>query len=244
MFRSMIKGAIRRTGYELRRIPEALPDEPEWIREIFRFVQPFTMTSAERIATLCHAIEYLDRNEIDGDVVECGVWRGGSMMAAALTIRRSRHWRTLHLYDTFEGMPEPGLDDVEYTGHSAKERLAEDSMIRAKAALDEVRRNLASTAYPPDRLKFIIGKVEDTIPSSSPERIALLRLDTDWYESTKHELINLWPRLARNGVAIIDDYGHWMGARKAVDEFIAAARSPLFLNRIDYSGRLIVKPSD
>jgi hypothetical protein len=247
MFRSVIKGAIRRTGYEVRRIsdaaPQFIPDEPKWIREVLDFVQPFTMTSPERIATLCHAVEYLDRNEINGDIVECGVWRGGSMMAAALTLGRSQHWRTLHLYGTFEGMSEPGLHDVEIsTGRSAKEAMRSEGSAWCKSPLDEVRANLASTSYPLDRLKFIIGKVEDTIPSSSPERIALLRLDTDWYESTKHELIHLWPRLVRNGIMIIDDYGHWTGAKKAVDELIAAAGSPLFLNRIDYTGRLIVKP--
>src|SRR5262249_2259742 len=137
------------------------------------------------------------------------------------------------------------LDVYMCSGRSAEEMLATTSPeghIWAKSPLDEVRRNLASTAYPLDRVKFVIGKVEDTIPSSTPKRIALLRLDTDWYESTKHELIHLWPRLVRNGIMIIDDYGDWTGARKAADEFIAAAGCPLFLNRIDHTGRLIVKP--
>src|SRR5262249_15121047 len=134
-------------------------------------------------------------------------------------------------------------DVLIHTGRSAKEVMRSVGTAWWKSPLDEVRRNMASTSYPLDRLKFVVGKVEDTIPFSSPERIALLRLDTDWYESTKHELIHLWPRLVRNGIMIIDDYGYWAGARKAVDEWIAAAGSPLFLNRIDNSGgRLIVKP--
>jgi len=254
MLKSVIKSVIRRAGYEIRRIPDRSPEaerlvelrEPEWVREIFDVVQPFTMTSPERVAALCHAVEYLDRNEIDGDIVECGVWRGGSMMAAAITLQRSQHWRTLHLYDTFEGMTEPSFVDVEtHSGVSAKEILAAsdtEADIWAKARLDQVRQNLAATGYPFDRLKFVVGNVEDTIPSTSPERIALLRLDTDWYESTKHELIHLWPRLVRNGILIIDDYGHWTGAKKAVDEFVADAEGPLFLNHVDYAGRLIVKP--
>ena len=88
----------------------------------------------------------------------------------------------------------------------------------------------------PERIHFVEGKVEDTIPAHAPERIALLRLDTDWYESTRHELEHLYPRLSRGGVLIIDDYGHWQGARQAVDEYFGDAHAAL-LNRIDYTAR-------
>lgn len=106
--------------------------------------------------------------------------------------------------------------------------------------------NLRRTAYDPARLHYVKGKVEDTIPSSpdgvqAPERIALLRLDTDWYESTRHEMVHLYPRLVPGGVLIIDDYGHWQGSRKAVDEYFAENGPPLLLNRIDDPGRLAVK---
>ena len=84
--------------------------------------------------------------------------------------------------------------------------------------------------------------VEDTIPNQAPKEIALLRLDTDWYESTLHELEHLYPRLVSGGVLIIDDYGHWRGAREAVDEYIDKHKLKLFLTRIDYTGRLCVKP--
>jgi O-methyltransferase len=83
--------------------------------------------------------------------------------------------------------------------------------------------------------------VEDTLPDQAPERIALLRLDTDWYASTKHELEQLYPRLAEGGVLIVDDYGHYEGARRAVDEYFRAAGEPVLLNRIDFSGRLVIK---
>jgi hypothetical protein len=89
------------------------------------------------------------------------------------------------------------------------------------------------------RIHFHTGMVEDTIPRLAPERIAILRLDTDWYVSTKHELEWLWPRLSSGGVLIIDDYGHFTGARKAVDEFFGGQT---FLFRIDYTGRLVTKP--
>ena len=98
------------------------------------------------------------------------------------------------------------------------------------------------TGYDPARMHFVKGDVLETVPQEAPERIALLRLDTDWYESTRHELDHLYARLSPGGILIIDDYGHWRGARRAVDEFIEKHRLRLFLNRIDYTGRLAIKP--
>jgi len=112
----------------------------------------------------------------------------------------------------------------------------------AMAPLDRVRRNVLATGYPAERVHFIQGKVEDTLPANAPDRIALLRLDTDWYESTHHELTHLYPRLSPGGVLIIDDYGHWQGSRLAVDEFFAARAYTPLLGRMDYTGRMMVKP--
>jgi len=100
---------------------------------------------------------------------------------------------------------------------------------------------MRSIAYPQSLVHFVKGRVEDTLPAQAPQRIALLRLDTDWYESTIHELRSLWDRLSIGGILIVDDYGHWAGARRAVDEFIAGLPGPPLLSRIDYSGRLAVK---
>ena len=111
----------------------------------------------------------------------------------------------------------------------------------AYGSLDEVRRNLGSTGYPDQYISFIEGKVEDTIPTNVPDRISLLRLDTDWYESTRHELQHLYPRLSPGGVLIIDDYGQWAGARKAVDEYVEDKKLKILLHRIDYTGRIAVK---
>jgi len=108
--------------------------------------------------------------------------------------------------------------------------------------LEEVRHNLSNVGYPDDRIKLVKGLVEATLPNKAPSKIALLRLDTDWYESTRHELIHLYPRLAQRGVLIIDDYGHWEGAQKAVDEYIRDNNLPVLLNRIDYTGRIAIKP--
>ena len=120
-------------------------------------------------------------------------------------------------------------------------KISADSSDWCLSPIEEVKKNVYSTGYPPDRFCFIKGKVEDTIPEKAPERIALLRLDTDWYESTKHELTHLFPRVSSMGITIIDDYGYWQGARKAVDEYITEYNSPLFLHRVDRSARLVVK---
>ena len=107
--------------------------------------------------------------------------------------------------------------------------------------IEETRRNVLSTGYSPDRVHFVKGPVEQTIPANAPETIALLRLDTDFYESTRHELIHLFPRLVPGGVLIIDDYGHWEGARQAVDEYFKENKIRMLLNRVDYTGRIGVK---
>jgi hypothetical protein len=107
--------------------------------------------------------------------------------------------------------------------------------------LDEVQANMRRTGLAPERFEFVRGRVEDTIPARLPERIALLRLDTDWYESTRHELIHLFPLLEPGGVLIVDDYGAWEGARRAVDEYFDETGTKILLSRIDETGRIGVK---
>jgi O-methyltransferase len=220
--------------------------DPEFL-PILRRCQPATMTSVERIYAPYKAVEYLSAARIPGDFVECGVWRGGSMMCAALTLQlQSDTSRHLYLYDTFEGMVAPDASDVDFTGRAATAQLSveacsEDSTIWAYAPLETVRRNMSSTGYPDDQVSYVRGPVEQTIPAIAPASIALLRLDTDWYTSTRHEMEHLFPRLVRGGVLIVDDYGHWQGARRAVDEFFAASNVKLLLNRIDYTGRIGVR---
>lgn len=224
----------------------AIPDLTETERRILQQVRPFTMTSPDRLITLIRAVEYTVREGLDGEIVECGVWRGGSMMAAALTLLElGVRDRRLHLFDTYEGMPPPSPADVSVFQESAEELMRTDTRddgVKCIADLADVVANLESTGYPMNLVSFHRGKVEETVPECAPEKVALLRLDTDWYESTKHELEHLYPRLADWGALIIDDYGHWEGARKAVDEYLARLPHPAFLHRIDYTGRALIKP--
>lgn len=217
--------------------------------EIINRVLPFTMTSKERLVSLIRSIKYLQKNRIEGDFVECGVWKGGSVMAMILALRNfSLVERKIWLFDTFEGMTPPNLEDLQFDGLPAKTLLDEDkgkkSNIWAISSLEEVKSNIGSLNYPNELLEFVQGPVEETIPKSEIGKISLLRLDTDWYESTKLELETLFPKLVKGGILIIDDYGHWKGCKKAVDEYLNSINHPLFLSRIDYTGRLIVKNYD
>ncbi|MEO8526186.1 MAG: TylF/MycF/NovP-related O-methyltransferase [Caldimonas sp.] len=247
--KQMIKSALARAGLELTRTADrrsaALVDLAPADREIVGRVEPFTMTSLDRRASLLGAIDHVVRHRIPGDIVECGVWRGGSMMLAALALMaRGDTTRRLWLYDTFEGMSEPGAEDRSTSGETAAAQLARTPRgegVWCEAGLADVQANLASTGYPAERIHFVQGKVEVTIPATLPQRIALLRLDTDWYESTRHELQHLYPLLTRHGVLVIDDYGHWQGARQAVDEYFATQAEPVFLHRVDYTARLVIK---
>lgn len=236
---------LRRLGKEPASTPAIFQDVEPWVAEIIERVRPFTMTSDVNISALCHAARYISRCNIQGDVVECGVWRGGSIMAAAITLLAERDLRVLYLYDTFDGMPPPGtVDRVALSKTPAADLLEEadrSSNIWAYATIEEVRVNVASTGYPTHSVRFVQGKVEDTIPIEAPREIALLRLDTDWYSSTKHELQHLFPRLSPGGVVIIDDYGYWEGSRKATDEYINENRLQILLQRIDYNARIAVK---
>ena len=230
----------RRLEYAAGRDPLRYADLSADRQALFARVQPYTQTSRERVTTLADAVEYVLGAGIPGDFVECGVWRGGSSMAVALTLLRlGAHDRRLWLYDTFGRMPAPGPRDRDYAGRGVAGHEA--SMLgEAGLSLTEVQAAMRSTGFPAEQIRYVPGRVEETIPESAPSEIALLRLDTDWYESTRHELEHLYPRLVGGGVLIVDDYGHYAGARQAVDEYFAGR--PILLARVDYTGRMAVKP--
>lgn len=255
------------TGYRVTKAPAATPPTPAREREkgpapkparepfpadyddeqraIIDAVRPYTMTGNAKLHALITATRHLHDHGVPGAVVECGVWRGGSMHAVARTLDLAGdHSRDLYLFDTFEGMTEPSGDDERHDGRTAAQLLAasdRSASVWAYASLEDVREGFAQVPYPAERIRYVRGKVEETVPERAPERIALLRLDTDWYSSTKHELDHLYPRLVSGGVLIIDDYGYWKGSRKATDEFLERTGERLLLIRIG-TGRIAVKP--
>ena len=253
MLRKTIHSFLKKFGYALvkpdeRLVVDGLPaDFDKATLATYRRVKPYTMTTPERIGSLVNAVNYLVKNNIEGDIVECGVWRGGSTMAAIDTLINAKDTsREIYLYDTFEGMSEPTEADKVFTGTTADELMntterEDPTSVWCYSALEEVQQNVGTLKYPASKVHYVKGKVEDSIPGTMPGKIALLRLDTDWYESTAHELKYLYPLLVPGGVIIIDDYGHWEGARKAVDQYFNEMKMVPLMHRIDYTGRILQK---
>jgi O-methyltransferase len=248
------KKIINKLGYKIIKndglldnngIPADIVD-PVFIK-LYSECQPFSFTSIEPLYSLYQSVQYIVSNNIPGDFVECGVWKGGSAMLIAKTLLQLGVTdRKIYLYDTYEGMSEPSAKDVDFKDESADKLLNSSDKFDEKSmwcysSIDEVKNNLVSTNYPAQNLVFIKGKVEDTIPQSIPSKISLLRLDTDWYESTYHEFVHLYPLLSLQGVLIIDDYGHWKGAREATDNYFKENNIRILLNRIDYTVRVGIK---
>ena len=216
-------------------------------QELYVKCKAFTMTTPERLYSLYKSVEYIVKNHIPGDFVECGVWRGGSMMMTALTLLKMGVTdRELYLYDTYEGIPEPSNIDISTSGSMAQKMWLDfrnRNEAWCSASLADVKKNLADTGFPLNKCHFVKGKVEDTIPDYIiPTEISLLRLDTDWYESSFHELFHLYPILTHGGVLILDDYGFWKGQQRATDEYFAEIKADILFHRVDHACRLVIKP--
>ena len=248
----MFQNFIRRWDGRLRKYADRYLNRADLIKDkefqsIFSKVcskeSKYTLASMERCYSLYKAIKYITKGDILGDIVECGVWRGGSAMLAALTlIKNDQTYRKIYLYDTYEGMSKPTDKDIDI--HGVPYRLLwEKEKELLTVSLNEVKKNMLSTGYPEENIIFIKGMVEDTIPLTIPNQVALLRLDTDLYESTYHELIHLYPKVIPQGVLIIDDYGHFQGAQEATDKYFSEKSRKILFHRIDYSCRIGIKPT-
>ena len=218
--------------------------------QVVHSVGGWTNTSHDRRMALIRATKHIVRHNIPGCFVECGVGRGGSSLAIMKTVLNVGGVpRDIYLYDTYEGMPQPGPEDIDFASKPAGKRFVQFKLSHNKGTrwwnipVERVKQIIyVKTHYPRDKIHFVVGKVEDTIPDQAPKQISLLRLDTDWYESTKHELTHLYPRLVSGGIILIDDYGYWKGVGKAVDEYFAEIPDPILFHAIDYTGRIAVKP--
>jgi hypothetical protein len=250
---TVLRRLVRRRTSEPAGSPHDLVGVSAADRDILEAVSSYTMTGVPRLLALIDSVRYCVGREVPGSFAECGVWRGGSVLAMVLALQDLGVTdRDIYLYDTFEGMTAPTERDVSEldppaleTWHAAAEsgeRPWGEMFSNEVFSEEQVRATVLSSGYPAERVHFVRGPVERTIPGEAAERLALLRLDTDWYESTRHEMEHLYPRLSPGGVLIIDDYGHWQGARRAVDEYFAAAGGAPLLTRIDYTGRIAVKP--
>ena len=234
-------------SYVRRQYKDFTPEEKAVLVEC----NQFTLASPEAIVQLVRAVHYVLQNNIPGALVECGVFQGGNAVVMMRTLLAAGVTdRDLYLYDTFEGFPKPEEIDYEYFVGPALETWkkfkkpgdsSDQSSDWLRYPLERVRERLHGIGYPVSRIKLIKGLVEETIPVAAPEQIAVLRLDTDFYRSTKHELDHLYPRLQRGGVLIIDDYGALHGARVATDEFLSENRIAFLPARIDEHVRIGIK---
>jgi len=179
-------------------------------------VKPFTMTTDVRIEVLFDSLEEIRDLNLEGDLVECGVWKGGNILGIIRYLEHHKIYKKVWLYDTFEGMINPGVYDVDYSNSKGEEWIG-----KCDSDLESVKKLMEGTNYPKNLINFVKGDICQTllIKENIPEKICLLRLDTDWYESTKIELEILYPSLVKDGILIVDDYGHWKGCKKAVDEY-------------------------
>ncbi|OGC89733.1 MAG: hypothetical protein A2W25_13345 [candidate division Zixibacteria bacterium RBG_16_53_22] len=252
IIKKLARKGIRLLGYDVRRVqgrpPEMSEEEGQLIEDVIE--RELTMVSRERLGSTLLAAKFAVTANIQGAFVECGVWRGGnSILASRIFQMNSQLNRGVYLYDTFAGMTQPKDEDYQLRdGIQAKVQFEQkqvgETSLWSCASVEEVRQNFYSFGLDVnDAIRFIKGDVQSTLKDESnlPAKIAVLRLDTDWYESTMCELEVLFPRLSQGGILIIDDYGDWAGAKQAVDEYFSRTTRKMFLQPIDYTGRIGVK---
>lgn len=206
------------------------------IDQFISIVSPLSITSIDRIVRLYNELERIRLENIDGDFVECGVYMGGNILGMMEYCESFKLDKKIWLYDTFSGMTPPKEIDKDLNNISAKKQWQN---IQCNASLDKVKQNLSGSQY--KNIIYVVGDVCETLQETQniPSKISLLRLDTDWFDSTKCELEILFPILSDGGSLIIDDYGHWKGCKLAVDEYFI--NTNYSLNFIDYTGRYLRK---
>ena len=256
MIKNIIKNILKSLSYEIKKIhqPNVITFDEDHSKEFenfFKICQKESLNvSKERFLSLFQTVNYIYKNRIEGDIVECGVFMGGSAMMMALSMNKfdnnPEEKKKLWLYDTYQGMANAHENDVNILNDKAIDELkklkkTENSKdIWAYSSIDYVKDNMNKTGIDNSKIIYVEGLVEETLNSVYPDKISILRLDTDFYLSTKKELEILYPKLQIGGVIIIDDYGHWKGCKKAVDEYFKDKKN-IFFQQIDYSGLVGIK---
>ena len=256
MIKQSIKKLLKLFSYEIKKIHKSNnltlnSKQNDKFEYFYKLCEKESLNvSKERFLSLYQSVNYIYKNHIPGDFVECGVFKGGSAMMMAYAMQEfdmyNKNDKKLWLYDTFEGMANPSKYDENIFNQKAILELKKIKKrenikdIWAYSSLDYVDQNILKTGIMKKNVNYIKGLVEKTLLELKPNKISLLRLDTDFYESTKIELETLYPLLEKGGILILDDYGHWKGCKKAVDEFFENEKN-IFFQQIDYSGIIGVK---
>jgi O-methyltransferase len=249
----LFKSLFKKINYDLIKnkpydVAKNFPETSEYEKELFDICSNYSMTGHDRMFSLMKSLDFIIQNNVDGDFVECGVWKGGNLIMFQKYVEKYNLNKKIYAYDTFEGMSPPDKIDKTFDGESASLQLdklekknvdRKKNILIADCSIEEVKNNFEKYSTK-NNLICVKGKVEDTLidKKNLPNKISILRLDTDWYTSTKKELEILYPLLEKNGILLIDDYGYWQGARKAVDEFFKDKKVTMF--KIDFTGRMII----
>ena len=212
----------------------SLPDSLRMVRLVHR-LRPYTALFPLRLCALYRLSREIDRLSVPGDVVECGVYNGGSAALMASICTRSSQDRKIWLFDSFEGLPQPTENDGQ---------KAQGCYWWCHGDLSMVKGILGKLGIPESRTRIVKGWFHDTFPSVDIPAIALLHIDADWYESVKLCFERFYDSVRPGGFIVIDDYGHWEGARRATDEFLEKRAIDARLVRVDYTGRYFRKPHD
>lgn len=211
-------------------------------KDLIDLCKNFSMTTDIRMWALLNSLKKILSENIEGEIVECGIWKGGNIILIKKFMERYNLKKKIYCYDTFEGMYETSKEDRELsTNIDAKEIINDDHKYVCESSFQQTENNIKKNVNNMNDIFFIKGKVEDTLKVNKniPEKISICRLDTDYYSSTKIELEKLYSRISKGGVLIVDDYGHWSGSKKAVDEFFKDKF--IMKHYVDYACRLIIK---
>ena len=247
IFKNLINKIADQMGYSIINNNQKIAELSKKDNDYIDLVSKFSMTPKIRIYNLLQALRHLKIKKIDGDYVECGVWKGGNVLLFKKFLENEDFsQRNIYAFDTFEGMTNPDENDFEInTNISATKLLKNDKKketnVWGVCSLENVKKNISKYVNNLENIYFVKGPVEITLNEAKniPKKISLLRLDTDWYQSTKKELEVLYEKVSSGGVIIIDDYGHWGGSKKAVDNFFSDKY--VWMHYVDYACRLIIK---
>lgn len=251
LLKKIILNFINTTGYILKKKSyfkkyESIPSLGIQQKKIISIASKLTMTPIIRQYALLNLLDYIFRKNIKGDLVECGVWFGGNLIIFDQLKKKYNSKKKIYGYDTFSGMPKPTVKDKDMQKKQFFETykdLNKKYYSPKKFNLLKVKKNLNLNKVNLKEIKLFKGRVEDTLVKKEnlPNKISLLRLDTDWFESTNVSLNQLYPRLVKGGVLIIDDYGWNSGCKKATDNYFKKKGGEVSFFRIDHEAVFLIK---
>ena len=254
MIKKIVKDILKLFNYRIisendwnKKVENLIVEASDHELNMFEKLKEISLTSLPNKWSLYQSLSYIKENNIEGDIVETGVFKGANLVLINDFLNKFDIDKKIYAYDTFQGQPKPSNLDFDYKGNSMIKKfsnLDKKDTNSVYCSLENVKKNIEKYSNNNlNKIIFIKGKVEETLnyEKNVPSKISLLRLDTDFYDSIKKSLEVLYPKLIKGGVLIIDDYGHFKGAKIAVDNYFQDKKS-IWMHRVDYTCRLMIKP--